>query len=336
MTPSIIEYSWNYNNQDNANDYAAMSDYERAGSFVLVNFFGKGKHLRVPMDQEYAVFKSILQNYIDTFMQGTSDQYINPSMNYSSQTAQSLARSLQLDPEGLMSLGANIGGYTLDFGNLYKNENVIQKIYENKLEKGTGYAQRRQILNTALGKFGNWINTFYDENNQFKQDLPVSLRAKNTVEGMVDNLTKSGALWSSSVNVYNDTNKYVMDTYKNYLDNRETGFFSRLVKDKIKNQKQQQAYNFIKSYKRNRLDPIMKKWYEINGEMRLIRVTSKNSNGTMLDYSGRKQNVNELSKQLQEINSLMYNELKYLDILLEQQYGKDINMKNFIEKLQGE
>ena len=80
----------------------------------------------------------------------------------------------------------------------------------------------------------------------------------------------------------------------------------------------------------------MDKWYEINDEMRLIRVTSKNSNGTMLDYNGRKQNVNELSKQLQEINSLMYNELKYLDILLEQQYGKDINMKNFIEKLQGE
>ena len=56
----------------------------------------------------------------------------------------------------------------------------------------------------------------------------------------------------------------------------------------------------------------------------------------MLDYNGRVQNVNELSKQLQEVNSLMYNELKYLDILLEQQYGKDINMKNFIEKLQGE
>lgn len=336
LTPSIVEYSWNYSNQDNANDYAAMSDYERAGSFVLVNFFGKGKHLRVPMDQEYAVFKSILQNYIDTYMQGTSDQYINPSLNYSSQTAQSLARSLQLDPEGLMSLGANVGGYTLDFGNLYKDEKVIQEIQENKLEKGTGYAQRRQILNTALGKFGNWINTFYDENNQFKQDLPVSLRAKNTVEGMVDNLTKAGTLWSSSVNVYNDTNKYVMDTYKNYLDNRETGFFSHLVKDKITNQQQQQAYNFIKSYKRNRLDPIMKKWYDINGEMRLIRVTSKNSNGTMLDYNGRKQNVNELSKQLQDINSLMYNELKYLDILLEQQYGKDINMKNFIEKLQGE
>ena len=127
-----------------------------------------------------------------------------------------------------------------------------------------------------------------------------------------------------------------MDTYRNYLDNRETGFFSHLVKDKITNQKQQEAYNFIKSYKRNRLDPIMDKWYKINGEMRLIRVTSKNSNGTMLDYNGRKQNVNELSKQLQEINSLMYNELKYLDILLEQQYGKDINMKNFIEKLQGE
>ena len=83
----------------------------------------------------------------------------------------------------------------------------IDRSNENKLERGTGYAQRRQILNTALGKFGNWINTFYDENNQFKKDLPVSLRAKNTIEGMVDNLTKAGTLWSSSVNVYNDTNK---------------------------------------------------------------------------------------------------------------------------------
>lgn len=336
LTPSVVEYSWNYSSSDNANDYASMSDYDRASSFVLVNFFGKGKHLRIPLDQEYAVFKNVLQNYIDTYMQGTSDQYINPKMNYSSQTAQSVARSLQLDPEGLISLAANAGGYTIDLGNLYKGEDVIQKIHENKLEEGTGYAQRRQILNTALGKFGNWINTFYDENNQFKQDLPVSLRAKNTVEGMVDNLTKAGKLWSTATNSYNDTYNYVIKTYNNYLIDNKTGFRSRKFKEKITNPQQQEAYNFITSYIRNRLSPVMKKWYELNEEIRNIRVTSKMSNGTLLDYNGRKQDVTELSKQQQEISSLMYNELKNLDILLEQQYGKDINMKNFIEKLQGE
>lgn len=326
--PAVIAYGWNHGNQINRDAYYSLSDYDKGKGYVLVNALGEGKHIVIPRDQEIQIFGSLSNTILDTVFGGSKQQEINPAFKNSTVMMESLARSLQIDPPPLIKASMGLGGYKIDMSNLFNDKQVIQSLKnitnpdltETKFENGNLNAEVYEALNAASGMFGASLGAFLQE---FGKTGSIKQDTINASQAYASKIISPTAFWTTKANTYNDTSNEV---YK------KINLLAK-IQSVQKNPQQQQVYNFIKTYNKNRILPIHDHIKDLQKEIRNLNTTSMLNDGTILSFNDRSKQVNEINKKLLKLFTLEREEFNNLDTMIEQLYGKNMTLENFMQKL---
>lgn len=326
--PTLIAYIWNNGSSENRDSYYRLSDYDKASKTILTNIFGKGNHLIIPKDQEVAVFDSILNSYLDAIFGMSAYNEIDPAYNSSKLMMQSVARSLGVDSIPALDLIANVSGKNIDL-NVFNDQPFVSDLSRNIInndmsetayQNGIFNQETSNTINSLFGVFGSAILSSSEEGL-------VGSRNNSTISDISSNLfdrfTKSAQLIGSrNITSYNQTSNYVYKT-REYLNK---------LKQVQKNPQQNQVYELIKIYNKNRIKPIHDNIVALRKEIQNVK---SNSNVTKtLDFSGRKVKIQDIQKELQKQFALEYHELQNLNTFIEAKFGKGINLNNFMERLQ--
>lgn len=334
VVPSLISYVWNYGSQQNMNTYHSLSDYDKASKFILTNFFGKDKHLILPKDQEVALSDSIFTTLLDGILGMSRYNEVDPAFQQSKVILQSLARSIGIDSIPALDIVANLSGYDFNLNVIddrpfitnLKQDNVNRDLSETAYQNGLVNQQTTQLINSILGIFGSTLLGSFEEAN-------VGARNDTGLEDfgstLFDRFTKSAQYitGNKAISSYNETSKEV---YK------KQALISKIASVKNKTPKQEEVYSLVRNYRRNRIKPIHDNVTELRNSINTVRANGLMSDGSVLDYEGRKAEITNMNKQLQRLFAREYKEYKNLDKLIEQTYGKDINLENFMEKFNGQ
>ena len=330
VIPSLISYVWNYGSQQNMNTYHSFTDYDKSSKFILSNFFGKDKHLIIPKDQEVALSDAIFTKLLDSTLGMSRYNEVDPAFNQSKVIMQSLARSFGIDSIPILDIIGNISGYDINLNVLddrpfitnLKHNTINRDLSETAYQNGLVNQETTQLINNTIGVLGSSILGSFEEAN-------VGARNDTGLEdfgaSLYDRFTKPAQLITSTkaITSFNETSK---DVYK------KQALINKISTVKNKTPKQQEIYTLIRRYKRNRIDPIHENVTELRNSINTVRSNGRMADGSILDYEGRKAEINNLNKQLQRLFAREYHEYNNLDKLIEQMYGKDINLENFMEK----
>ena len=154
--PATICYIWNYGNEDNARYYNSLQPYERSNKLQLVNFFGNGINLSVPMDQEWSIIKNVYDAMLER-MFGLSDAYDsgNPAFSMRDQLIWSLGQDFGIALPVAGEAALNLAGYktNLDMGAALSGELPIQEINKHRFHTlDDGLATAMMQMTGKLGK----------------------------------------------------------------------------------------------------------------------------------------------------------------------------------------
>lgn len=333
IVPSLISYVWNYGSQQNMNSYHSLSEYDKASKFILTNFFGKDKHLILPKDQEVALCDSLFTELLDNILGMSKYNEVDPAFDQSKVVMQSLARSIGIDSIPILDIIGNVSGYDINLNVLsnrpfitnLKHNAINRDLSETAYQNGLVNQETTQLINSIIGVFGSTVLGSFEEAN-------VGARNDTGLEdfgsALFDKFTKSAQLitGNKAISSYNATSKAVYE---------KQALINKIASIKNKTPKQQEIYNFIRMYKNNRINPIHENVTELRNSINTVRSNGKMADGSILDYEGRRVEINNLNKQLQRLFAREYHEYNNLDKLIEQMYGKDINLENFMEKFNG-
>lgn len=330
IIPSIINYVWNYGSRKNMNDYHSLSDYDKASKFILTNALGEGRHLIIPKDQEVALVDNIVTTVLDNILGMSRYNEVDPAFDNSRLVMQSLARSVGVDSIPLLDIIANTSGYDINL-NLLDDKPFVSSLSRNKInsdlsetayENGLVNQETTSLVNSLSGVVGSAILGSFEEAN-------VGARNDTGLEdfgsSLFDRMTKSARIITSTkaISSFNETSK---DVYN------KRNIYNKIKSISEKNPKQKQVYDFVRIYKRNRIDPVHDNITALRKEISFVKSTGRLSDGSIAKYNDRREAINELNKTLQKLFVREYHEFNNLDKLIEQMYGKDINMENFMEK----
>ena len=323
--PATIAYMYNHANQENRDAYYSLSNYDKAKGIILVNFFGDGLHAIIPIDQELGIMHNMYNMLLDTTFSMSKEQDIDPAFTNMQPLKQSLSRSMQIDTPPLIRAGFASLGYKISPSAMFTddtfltpmknvtNSDMSQTAYEN----GVFNAEQTEFFAATAGRWGQLLTSLIENTNKDNVSVPDII--KNTAK---DYVISGGKLWTDRVNTYNDTSKAVYD-YQNKL--------ATIGMIKNKNPKQNEVFDTVKLYNKNRIRPIHEAIKSVRREIQTLRTTSKTDDGTILNINDTKDAVNSLNKKLIKLYSLEYKEIQNLDNYLEQMYGKDINFNNFMQ-----
>lgn len=154
--PATICYVWNYGNEDNARYYNSLQPYERSNKLQLVNFFGNGINLSVPMDQEWSIIKNVYDAMLER-MFGLSDTYDrgNPAFSMRDQLVWSLGQDFGIALPVAGEAALNLAGYktNLDVGAMLNGEMPIEEIDKHRFHTlNDGLATAMMQMTGKLGK----------------------------------------------------------------------------------------------------------------------------------------------------------------------------------------
>lgn len=330
--PTVLAYVWNHGSKENINSYYQRSDYDKASKFMLMNFFGTGNHLYIPKDQEVAMIDSLLYTILDSVFGMSKYNELDPGFEHSKVVMQSVARSLGVDSIPALDLLANASGKDINL-NPFDENFGINDLSRNKLnpdmtetvyKNGLFNQEATSLINSIFGVLGSSLLTASEEYN-VGQGGDTS--ASDAMNSFVDRFTKTSKLFGNkAVSTYNETSKTVYN---------KRNLINKIATIPDKNRNQQIVYDFIKMYNRNRIKPIHDEITKYRDLANTIRVTSKTKSGKVLDYSKRKDMINEVNKKLQLKFAEEYHEFENLDKLLQAKFGNGLTLENFMEKLYG-
>lgn len=154
--PATICYVWNYGNEDNARYYNSLQPYERSNKLQLVNFFGDGINLSVPMDQEWSIIKNVYDAMLER-MFGLSDTYDrgNPAFSMRDQLVWSLGQDFGIALPVAGEAALNLAGYktNLDVGAMLNGEMPVEEIDKHRFHTlDDGLATAMMQMTGKLGK----------------------------------------------------------------------------------------------------------------------------------------------------------------------------------------
>ena len=328
--PTILAYLWNYGSKDNMETYHSLTDYDKASKLIFTNILGKNNHIILPIDQEVALSNTLFSTILDNILGMSAYNETDPAFDNSKLIMQALSRSFGLDSIPALDILANISGYDINLNMLddksfitpLKRNVINQDLSETAYQNGLVNQQTTQLINSIFGIAGSALLGSFEEANVGSNN---ETGFEDFNSSIVDRFTKSARLitGNKTISTYNETSKYVYN---------KRNLFNKIASIQNKNVKQQQIYEFIKLYKRNRIDPIHNTITSIRKELNNIRSLGI-MNGQVLKYQERKDAANELNTKMQQYFAREYHEFQNLNDLLEQQFGNGITLDNFMEKL---
>lgn len=329
--PTLISYIWNYGSTENMESYHRMSDYDKSSKLILSNFFGKNNHLMIPKDQEVAVCDSIIYAMLDNLFGMSSYNKIDPAFDNSRLMMQSVARSIGIDSIPALDLLANLSGKEINlnmfddrFGiNDLSRNNLNINLSETAYKNGLVNQETTSMISSLFGIVGSSLLTVGEEANVGARNNTGLNDAK---QAFIDRFTKSGKLFGpKQISSFNETSKYVYN---------QRNLINKIASVEVKTPQQQQVYEFIKIYNKNRIKPIHDNITELRKDIQNVKSTGRTKNGKILDYNGRKATINNINKNLQELFAKEYHEFQNMDKLLQERFGNGITLNTFMEKLQ--
>lgn len=154
--PATLCYLWNYGNDDNARYYNSLKPYERSNKLQMVNFFGPGINLSIPMDQEWSIVKNVYDAMMERmFGLGEAHDSGNPAFSMKDQLLWSLGQDFGLSLPVMAESAINIAGYktNIDLGAALQGEAPIEKIDPHRFHTlDDGLATAMMQMTGKLGK----------------------------------------------------------------------------------------------------------------------------------------------------------------------------------------
>lgn len=154
--PATLCYVWNYGNDDNARYYNSLKPYERSNKFQLVNFFGPGLNLTIPLDQEWSILKNVYDAMLErSFGLSQAHDSGNPAFSMKEQLLWSLGQDFGLALPVAAESAINLAGYktNLDLSTAIKGEAPIEQIDSHRFHTlDDGLATAMMQMTGKLGK----------------------------------------------------------------------------------------------------------------------------------------------------------------------------------------
>lgn len=334
MLPALAAYVWNNGSTKNREYYYAHSDHDKVSKLMFMNFFGEGRHLYMPMDQEVALASNIFTAMLDGIVGMSKYQENDPAFNQSKMIMKSLARSVGLDSVPALDILANMSGYEINLNMLDENgginplprDKINADLSETAYENGVFSQKTHALLRSLFGNVGAIMLGIVEEGNV---GADAGNMLSSSIQSVTDNLTKSARLLTNSrtISSFNETSKTVYEK-QNLLD--------KIASVQNKNPKQAEIYETVKMFNRNRIKPIHDEIKAIRKDIASMKATNRLANGKVISYNEKKQTSNDLNRKLQKLFAQEYKEFNRLDNVLGQMYGNNITLKNFMQKTHGE
>lgn len=331
--PTIIQYLWNNGSNSNKESYSRLSTYDKASKNILVNVFGEGNHLFIPKDQEVAIFDAITYTILDSIFNLSQNVENNPAYTESNLIKNTLSRSFGLDSIPALDLLANSAGYDISF-NIFDDKKFISPLPKNVINNdlsetatmnGLVNQESKNLVNSIFGVLGSAILGSAEEYNVGSNN---NEGLSDATSSFIDKMTRPIQLFGSKpTNSYNETSTSVYNSRR---------ILSKIMSITNKNETQNQIYELVKIYNKNRIKPIHDEITKYRKEMQKISGTGRDFNNNPLNYSERKNRLSEIQQEMQNLFALEYQEFKNLDKLIKLRFNNnELTLENFMEKTNG-
>lgn len=357
--PATVCYLWNNLTQDRKEEYYALSDYNKASKLLLVNFYGKGRHLSLPMDQEFGVLAQIYLAGLDGLLNLSADNGIDPAFEQSRLIGIALSRSLGLENMVVPEAMLNIAGYQSNLG-VGDGKGLITKLpinYKNLDGSETAYKdglmdqETLALVSTLFGSIGAQVTNGIEQYHTSSRDgglvngiasgiqgstlktphIPLVPDSKLATQGMnqtgrevkykIETIDKLRKLLNYSPNTVGQGQSLMNNPAMSKDIDPKLQFAAMIAQDAVPyfNQKIQPMYQKIKGYYK---------------QMALYNATGRDAEGNVVTAYDRFNYMQKQNKNIQYMFKYVYNEFDNLEKLLTMKYKHDINLSDF-SSLQG-
>lgn len=362
--PAIIGYLWNHSTDSKRNNYYSLSAYDRAGKFILTDFFGEGRHLTIPMEQEVGAVTKVVETMLDSLLHGSSMQDADPNFKQSTILMQALARSLNVEDLIYPELLLNAYGYQTNFG--VGGSSAISPLAPNQknldgsetaLQNGVFSQEARAMINTIFGALGTATAHGIEQANIGIRDVGLAQGTKDFLNTMLQRNAKSIPLLPMSnkltYKASNDTqqaNKLKQNTIeklrkiRNY--NQNIGSFGRRSGNKLQNHAEikpipgslsfaQQVAEYAVPEYNQKIAPIFDKISSTYKQIAAYNATGRDRTGRIVDAGDRFEYQQRKNRETQELHKKAYQAFKMLEFDLTNKFGRDISLLD-LDNLKGE
>lgn len=361
--PAIIGYLWNHSTESKRNNYYSLSAYDRAGKFILTDFFGEGRHLTMPMEQEVGAVTKVVETMLDSLLHGSSMQDADPNFQQSTILMQALARSLNVEDLIYPELLLNAYGYQTNFG--VGGSSAISPLAPNQknldgsetaLQNGVFSQEARAMINTIFGAIGTATAHGIEQANIGIRDVGLAQGTRDFLSTMAQRNAKSIPLLPMSnkltYRASNDTqqaNKLKQNTIdklrkiRNY--NQNIGSFGRRSGNKLQNPAEikpipgsllfaQQVAEYAVPEYNQKIAPIFDKISSTYKQIAAYNATGRDRTGRIVDAGDRFEYQQQKNREIQELHKKAYQAFKMLEFDLTNKFGRDISLLD-LDNLKG-
>ena len=367
--PAVICYLWNHSTDEKRNNYYKLSDYDKASQYIFTNFFGEGRHLSIPVDQEVGVVAKLVETMMDSVLLGSKMQDQDPAFEQQRLIMQALSRSLNIEnlvyPEAIL----NMSGYQSNFGpsNVTGNS-FISPLPPNQtnldgsktsIQDGIFSQEARATINTIFGSLGSALIGGTEQANIGARDVGMLQGAADFASGMSRPLLKSlpfipmdNKFTLRSSNQTQQQNKIMQNTIQSlrklrtFVENNNNSQFGRRSNGKVENvaairplspdlQYALQIANVAVPAYNERIAPYFDHISAIYKHVAAFNATGRDRFGNIVNADDRFTFQQKQNEKIQKIHAKIYEEFKNLEQQLTNTFNRDIALDNF-DKLKGE
>lgn len=363
LIPTTAAYLWNHLSTENKQDYYTFSDYNKSSRLMLTNFYGKGKHLVIPMDQEIGVACKLYETMLDSVLNLSKDNGTDPAFQQSRVLGMAIARSLNLEDMVVPEVLLNSAGLTTNF-DIGSGQDMISPLPMNQtnldgsqtaLQNGIMSQEAHAIINTMFGAVGKSLANGAEQFNIGARDVSIT-------QGVKDFLTRSGEIDTSAIPFLPTSKVSVKGTTQtaqlvknkietidklrklntfNATDATMVGKSGAKVKANImqptldpKLQFASQVAQVAVPYYNQKIKPIYDKISGIYKQIAAYNATGRDQFGKIVDAMDRWKYQQNKTKEVQQIYKQLYFEFEKLENILTNQFNRDIVLLEF-NSLQG-
>lgn len=368
--PAIICYLWNNSTDGQRDQYYKLSDYDKASKYVLTNFFGEGKHLSIPVDQEVSIVAKLVETMLDSVLQGSKMQDTDPAFEQHRLIMQAMSRSFNIENLVYPEVILNASGYQSNFGpsSVSGSTSLISPLPPNQtnldgsktaLQEGVFSQESRAIINTMFGALGNAIVGGIEQANIGTRDVGVMQGISDFASGTARPLFKSLPFLSMenkftirSSNQTQQSNKQKQNTIqslrklRSFVENDNNSEFGRRKNGKVTNmadiqpltpelQGALQIANVAVPIYNERIAPIFDQISAVYKQVAAFNATGRDRFGNIVNSGDRLSFQQRRNEQIQKLHARIHEEFLSLEQQLTNTFGRDITLNDF-DNLKGE
>ena len=362
--PAAICYLWNNSTDGQREQYYKLSDYDKASKYILTNFFGEGKHLSIPVDQEVSIVAKLVETMLDSVLQGSKMQDTDPAFEQHRLIMQAMSRSFNIENLVYPEVMLNMSGYQSNFGpsSVSGSTSLISPLPPNQtnldgsktaIQEGVFSQESRAIINTMFGALGNAIVGGIEQANIGMRDVGVMQGISDFASGTARPLFKNlpflpmeNKFTIRSSNQTHQSNKQKQNTInslrklRSFVENDNNSEFGRRKNGKVTNmadiqpltpelQGALQIANVAVPFYNERIAPIFDQISAVYKQVAAFNATGRDRFGNIVNSGDRLSFQQRRNEQIQKLHARIHEEFLSLEQQLTNTFGRDITLNDF-------